>query len=341
VFHAIETRNAAMLTWLLDEGFPLYATDDFGTSALACACEHGNFDAVRKLLDAGMDPDQHDDHRNALYCCEDPAIARALLDGGADPRQLPFEMRRALVRLPAEPSIRLFDATAEEFLHGAHRRFGSSNPERMVIPFWHAMLRSGVDAWCAPHHFERHPERHEAAVWCARRFGQSITFLADGRVIQIAGEHEDWYDPDFCIYNDVFVHHPDGCFEIYGYPEAVFPPTDFHTATLAGDTIYVIGSLGYDHQRTPGTTPVFALDTRTLRISRVDTRGENPGWIHRHRAILAPGNRIRLFGGRVEHEAGSGSCTINRDAFELDLERHVWTRVINDPEFPNPVPGHG
>jgi hypothetical protein len=31
----------------------------------------------------------------------------------------------------------------------------------------------------------------DGAVWCAQRFGQSLSFLPDGRVIQIAGEHED------------------------------------------------------------------------------------------------------------------------------------------------------
>ena len=77
--------------------------------------------------------------------------------------------------------------------------------------------------------------------------------------MQVAGEHEDGYDPDFCIYNDVIVHHPDGRLEIIGYPESLFPPTDFHTATLVGDRIIVIGSLGYQGSRVYGTTPVFAL----------------------------------------------------------------------------------
>jgi hypothetical protein len=36
-------------------------------------------------------------------------------------------------------------------------------------------------------------------AWCAARFRQSRTTLADGRVIRIAGEHEDYYDADFFI----------------------------------------------------------------------------------------------------------------------------------------------
>ena len=227
--------------------------------------------------------------------------------------------------LPAEPSVRHFEATPEVFSRGAQRRFGTSNPERMDDPFWMAMVRSGISAWLARTQFSDNPSSIEHPVWCAERFGQSISFLPDGRIIQIAGEHEDGYDPDFCIYNDVFVHYPDGRIEIYGYPEAVFPPTDFHTATLVGDTIYLIGSLGYRHQRVLGETPVFALDTRTLRITRLKTSGDSPGSIYRHRAVLTPTGRIRVFGGRIEH--GEDAHRDNDAMFELDLAQWVWIRL--------------
>ena len=88
------------------------------------------------------------------------------------------------------------------------------------------------------------PEMWSWFLALAKRFGQSLTLLPDGLAVQIGGEHEDYYDPDFCIYNDVFVHERDGSITIYGYPESAFPPTDFRTATLVGDSIYVIGSLG-------------------------------------------------------------------------------------------------
>ncbi len=165
-------------------------------------------------------------------------------------------------------------------------------------------------------------------VWCARRFGQSISFLPDGRIIQVAGEHEDSYDPDFCIYNDVFVHYPDGRLEIYGYPEAVFPPTDFHTATLIADTLYLIGSLGYYHQRSPGgPTPVFGLNVNTLRIERLHTRGDAPGWIHRHRAKRVSDTRILVFDGLVEQNTPGREHVKNTDAFELDLDTLCWKRA--------------
>lgn len=39
-------------------------------------------------------------------------------------------------------------------------------------------------------------------VWCFNRFGATRTKLPDGRTVCIGGEHEDFYDPDFYIYND-------------------------------------------------------------------------------------------------------------------------------------------
>ncbi len=187
------------------------------------------------------------------------------------------------------------------------------------------MIRSGIDAWSARQHFSDKQWTMPTPGWCARRFGQSITFLPDGRIIQIAGEHEDGYDPDFCIYNDVVVHHPDGRIEICGYPEKVFPPTDFHSATLVGHHILMVGNLGYCRQRMPGVTPVFALDVRTLKMKKVRTTGGGPGWIYRHRAMLTPGHRIRVFGGRTEL-AGARQVE-NSETFELDLSNMAWARV--------------
>ena len=43
----------------------------------------------------------------------------------------------------------------------------------------------------------------------------------------MGGEHEDFYDPDFCIYNDVVVYDGHGDFTIYGYPKEVFPSHGF------------------------------------------------------------------------------------------------------------------
>lgn len=49
-----------------------------------------------------------------------------------------------------------------------------------------------------------------------------MTILEDGRALFIAGEHEDSYDPDFCIYNDLIVFHTDKSVQIFAYPREVF-----------------------------------------------------------------------------------------------------------------------
>lgn len=224
--------------------------------------------------------------------------------------------------------MKLLTATLDAFQHGAHPRFGTANPERMDEPFWHAMVASGVCGWRAAQKYRPRPVKGQP-IWCAQRFGQSITFLPDGRIVQVAGEHEDGYDPDFCIYNDVFVHHPDGRLEIFGYPEDVFPPTDFHTATLVGDAIYLIGSLGYDKNRQPGVTQVFRLDTHTFRIERVPICGDVPGRIFKHRALLMPGGNIRVFGGYIDTGKKQPARTPNKAVFALDLQQHRWSKIAD------------
>jgi len=68
-------------------------------------------------------------------------------------------------------------------------------------------------------------------AWCFERFGKSETTLPEGRVVHIAGEHEDHYDPDFYIYNDVIVIGRDGSIAITGYPREI---SWFVQATVEG-----------------------------------------------------------------------------------------------------------
>jgi hypothetical protein len=170
--------------------------------------------------------------------------------------------------------------------------------------------------------------------WCFDRFGMSQTTLPDGSVVSIAGEHEDFYDPDFCIYNDVIVHRLDGRVEIFGYPRDVFPPTDFHTATLVGDKIVLIGSLGYQGERAFGRTPVCQLDVNTLRIEAVPAKGDCPGWIFKHSArLLADGGQIEVTGGQIMRE-GEDSGIKNASTFVLNLGTRTWSRSRDGSTFP-------
>jgi hypothetical protein len=164
--------------------------------------------------------------------------------------------------------------------------------------------------------------------WCFDRFGQSSNQLPDGRVVFIAGEHEDSYDPDFYIYNDVVVQHPDGRIEIFGYPREAFPPTDFHSATLVSNRIVLIGNLGYPETRAPRRTQLMSLDLDTLAISTLQTSGTSPGWIHSHKATLADdGRSILIQGGKLDRGDPDKSLVENIDDWKLHLSDWRWERL--------------
>lgn len=75
------------------------------------------------------------------------------------------------------------------------------NPTNITNDYFIYMIDNYYQAYCARVTLGE----TEKAFWCFNRMGMSSTKLDDGRIIYIAGEHEDYYDPDFFIYNDVFV----------------------------------------------------------------------------------------------------------------------------------------
>ena len=334
-FYAIEDYHTGLLEWLLEAGAPADQTDDFGTTALMTAVEHSNLEAVDLLLRAGSDVNAMRHRQTVIGFARDSAVVLRLLEAGSDPGDLPFEARRAILGLEPDPDGALLHAEKSDFRKAPSFRFGALNPEVMAEPFWEGMIRSGISAYEAGCLFGA--TRDDSPIWCAKRFGQSITFLTDGRIVQIGGEHEDWYDQDFCIYNDVFVHQPDGAIHIFGYPETLFPPTDFHTATLVGDQIYVIGSLGYQGTRRYETTPVYRLDTNSFQIEAVKVHGKPPGWIYRHRAILRNQDEICIVGGEIVTGDGSEETHISNDrCFILDIKHLTWRVSRYDGEQERP-----
>ncbi len=206
-------------------------------------------------------------------------------------------------------------------------RFGAANPQVITNPLWAWALRTRRAA-CEVNKLLHVPDdRSHTPAWCFARMGQTSTTLPDGRIVHIAGEHEDFYDPDFFIYNDVTVVSPDGSVEIFGYPLDVFQPTDFHSATLVGDRIVLIGCLGWSPQREPSVTPVYTLALDSWVIERVETGGAAPGWIHAHEARLAAdGGSIEVTGGKV-HVGTDRTMQENIDAWSLDLATMHWTRL--------------
>jgi hypothetical protein len=252
--------------------------------------------------------------------------------------------------------------TSDQFDKQRRPRFGTANPERIRLAFWEWMIRgddrpppdgtsvlgeyglvvrrgilkSPYGPYRARDLFQVPLDRDDGPIWTFDRMGATCTELADGRFVCVGGEHEDSYDPDFCIYNDVVVLGPGDRVEIYGYPRTVFPPTDFHTASLVGDHIIIVGCLGYPDDRRPGHTPVYALDLGTYCMSEVRTTGDQPGWVHKHEAEVGADGVITVRGGQVLVERdGEPRYRRNVEEFALDTRSGVWRRLTdrNWPQF--------
>ncbi len=204
-------------------------------------------------------------------------------------------------------------------------RMGTSNPTLTNNLVWEWLVKTKINAWKASQEFGL-DTWGQGATWSFDRFGQSVTELPDGRKIYIGGEHEDYYDPDFFIYNDVVVEKADGSLDFYTYPKEVFPSTDFHSATLVGDKIFIIGCLGYSEQREVSQTPVFVLDTKSFIIERKFTSGFMPGWLSRHESKLqSDGTTLLISGGELYRRDELIMCE-NIDEWEFDTCGLKWTR---------------
>lgn len=211
---------------------------------------------------------------------------------------------------------------------------GSTVAEDMTNPVWLWLFRGRVDPYHAHERFKSrlgkvfgHGDYPSEARWAGCRMGQSRTELADGRVFWIAGEHEDYYDPDFFIYNDVIIEHPGGDVQIIGYPESSFRPTDFHSATAINNdqAILLIGNVGYADERDVGHTQIYLLDTTSLVLTELSSSGNLPGWISKHDARLASDlGSIVVRGGDIMTKDG---LLENIDDWSLSLPDFVWTRL--------------
>ncbi len=222
------------------------------------------------------------------------------------------------------------EVTRELFLEWRDARRGAFPGENLSNPVWRWLIDSNIGAYRATMHFDG-PWDEINAGWSFNRFGRSLSELSDGTRIMIAGEHEDHYDADFFIYNDVVIARPDGRIEIFGFPEEHFPPTDFHSATLLGGELILIGNLSYPHLRRIGETQVYAYDIAANRFRSIETSGDAPGWIGSHEALPDGNNGIIVRGGKIDHGEDHGGYLENFDSWRLNLDDWSWERLTNQP----------
>ena len=305
-----------------------------GTTLLERAVEADNLDIAGFLLEAGAGfrvttqtftpPSSdvvHSYETSAVTACHSAEMAALL--GRFDPPFAQFDDEflphaTGAAQIP-EPKV-----TPEDFSATMAPRFGTSNPDPRDAPFLLDQIRTGRSAYAARQIYRDNsgpPGATDGPVWSFQRFGRTVTRLPDGRLVLIAGEHEDHYDDDFCIYNDVTVLDGRGEVALYLYPKDTFPPTDFHSATLIGDAIWLIGCLGYRDQRPEGRTQVLRLSLGDFSVTQIGTSGQAPGWIHRHDAVQV-GDEILVSGGKLEpgYRDLEGS-------YALHLPTRLWRRV--------------
>lgn len=197
-----------------------------------------------------------------------------------------------------------------------HFEFGKTNPTLMDKPFWKYMVcNPHITAFEARQKLKIKDKDYDKAIWCFARFGATQTYLPNGQLICIGGLHEDSYDPDFQIYNDVVViekPHPvkvdiyrtaipnnylqshgmirnledkmlsasnENDVKIYGYPAKVFPPMCSHCAAYVStaDKMEYIYIIGVPCQKPHiDTVQVFRLNLLDFSIEPVKTTGDAP-----------------------------------------------------------------
>ena len=319
---AVSTGNTEVLLPFLNRGVKadvgLDATlEKYDTRLLKALVAHGA--NVHEVSDINL---YHDDPLRVRDANGEPAITEyviALLDAGWVVDDLD-EFERDQIRFVTEAHcIQKQDVHAPGFLEGSTKCSGTKNPEEQTSSYHLEMLRTGESSFTARRRMKGLPK----GAWTAERFGQTTTRLPDGRWVQIGGEHEDHYDPDFVIFNDVVVHNRDVEPRVFFYPSDVFPPTDFHSASLDGQTIWIIGGLGYQGNCKESVTPVYKLNLQDFSISKVETTGQVPGWINRHRATLTE-NGIVVSGGKLEPGHRD-----NKRTFLLNTKTLRWSEIPN------------
>ena len=326
---AVQSRNPDVLSFYLDLGHEYVPSHLADHGPIRIAMDYGNEEMARITYEAYKDsPDIHRYLNEALDDDEQGEYARWLLAIGANSTKLEPSARRILIGHDKFDGDPLDGITKEQYRQDRSPRFGTANPEEVTSAYWLAMIHSRSNGYRARMKFSDEPTfacgPTEDPVWCADRFGQTFTYLPDGRVIEIAGEHEDSYDPDFRIYNDVFVHELDGNTRIFLYPRDVFPPTDFHSATLVEPWIYIIGSLGYQEDRPEDSIAVYRLNTVDFHIEHVETQNPPNFQLYDHDARLT-GSELVLTGGRhFSRKDTEFTPQVNTHTITLNLDTLTW-----------------
>ena len=342
-------KAAAKITDLIEKGADPNYRDEFRESLIFTVLYNWPFGTqvagIELLTSSGANVNlPGDEGKTALYFCLEASypteIGELLLSKGA----VPIESKKM------------------NFIDAAENcRYGTANPERIGNSYYDFMIATGVYASSVGGHglldgsgsgildtlqtkFEELTRKARSGElpgetaagmfnalafgkpkWCNQRYGRTFHFLEDGTMLQIGGEHEDFSDPDFHIYNDVINLSPKGEVQLYLYPKDIFPPTDFHTSTKIGNDIMIIGALGYREDRIEGHTNMHVLNLDDFSIKSIPSSGDNPGWIFEHITLWDEEDGcLYVLGGR---KWNNGKLVDNDETYRFTLSTRIWSRI--------------
>lgn len=254
-------------------------------------------------------------------------ILKILKDQGVDVFSFDREQKENYFKCESGRPLKI---CKRELLEEGEVKEGKSNPEIAQSNFYSEMILTNacpfkVNKQIPNEIFEPSNEKGKKhkLLWTNDRLGQLTLELNDGRVLAIGGEHEDFYDPHFCIFNDIIVHEANGDKKVLLYPYDVFPPTDFHTGTLIDDKVYIIGRMGYDIPE-DGSKPVYIIDINTYEIQELKIKNTIDGCVNSHKAERVE-NGIIISGGRVLRLKGEMESFTEK--YLLDLNQLMWVKV--------------
>ena len=138
-------------------------------------------------------------------------------------------------------------------------------------------------------------------------------------------ETQDYYFPEFKIYNDVYIKFFDGMYELWNYPEEQFPPVYEHSTLYNEHThqFYIIGGLGSGDRQCKNITEIYALDLETKDIQKIEASGESPPCLHSHKVKIWNHDLIEMRDGYILHK---GIAIKNVYVWYFNLKTKTWLK---------------
>ena len=279
--YAIIKDNMDMLKLLLSNGFHHEQRCIHDDTPLMVAAKHGAMKCLKALVAMGADisaennnpdartmywEDLYDEDESvnitAIKYAKNPEIVAALMEAGANFNHVRRTMRAVVLGYRTlEDPVFLTKAkpefSSEDLEKYKSPLYGKTNPELATNSYWQAMVKC---SWWPRQITKTYNIDKSKPVWTYYRNCSAGTVipLPDGRYIEIGGRYfECDGSPNNWTYNDVIVHNGKGNCDIYIYPEEVFPPGGYRTATLDGQHIHITISGN-----------MFRLDTATMKIEK-------------------------------------------------------------------------